>query len=55
MLAVIGLHGSGMHGYVLTAAELGERVAAAQDSEDCGWSALMDLSYMEYVLREMER
>jgi hypothetical protein len=38
-----------MHDFILTEAQLGTRVAHAQDSEDCGWSALLDLSYAEYV------
>lgn len=45
---MIGLYGPGMHDFILMEMELGTRVAMAQDSEDCGWSALMDLSYMEY-------
>lgn len=48
----IPLYGSGMHDHVLVAAELGERVALAQDSEDCGWSALNQLSYEQWVERD---
>lgn len=43
-----GLYGSGMHDFIVTEMELGTRVAMAQDSENCGWSALMDVSYQEY-------
>lgn len=49
----IGLHHNGMHFFILREMELGFRVAAAQDSEDCGWSALWDLSYEQYC-REQE-
>ena len=34
-----GLYGSGMHDFILLEAQLGARVAHAQDSEDVGWSA----------------
>lgn len=44
----MGIYGNGMHDFVMHEAEVGYRVAAAQDSEDCGWSALWDLSYEQY-------
>jgi len=44
-----GLYSKGMHDFILMEAELGHRAAASQDSEDAGWSALMDLSYEQYV------
>jgi hypothetical protein len=44
-----GLHANGMHDFILLEAEVGFRVALAQDSEDSGWSALSDMSYLEYV------
>lgn len=43
-----GLYSKGMHDFILMEAELGHRAASAQDSEDAGWSALMDLSYEMY-------
>lgn len=46
-----GLFGSAMHDFILEDLELGERVALAQDDEDCGFGALFDLSYGEYVER----
>lgn len=49
----MGLYGNGMHDFVMSELEVGRRVAMAQDSEDCGWSALMDLSY-ELYCREQE-
>ena len=51
----IGLYSNRMHDYVVLELELGRRAAMAQDSEDCGRSALMDLSYDVYVLREMKK
>lgn len=50
-----GLYGSGMHDWILMEAELGTRVAHAQDSEDCGWSALLDLSYAQWCREDDER
>lgn len=49
----LGLHHNGMHDFVLLEAEVGTRVAMAQDSEDCGWSALLDLDYLLYCAREL--
>lgn len=51
---LVGLQSKGMHDFILTEAEVGFRVAVDQDSEDCGWSALMDLSYEMYC-REQDR
>lgn len=48
-MATLGLYGNGMHDFVLMEAEIGARAAMAQDSEDCGWSALDDLSFAEYM------
>lgn len=48
-----GLYSKGMHNFILTEAEVGHRVAVMQDSEDGGWSALMDLSY-EIYCREQD-
>lgn len=44
-----GLYGNGMHDFILTEMEVGTRVAMAQDSEDCGFGAIFDLQYQEYV------
>lgn len=49
------LYGNGMHDLVMQDLEVGLRVALAQDSEDCGWSALMDLSYAQWVLEDMRK
>jgi hypothetical protein len=39
-----------MHDWILDEALLGQRVAHGLDGENnAGWSALMDLSYAEYV------
>lgn len=38
----MGLYGSGMHDFILMEAELGIRVAMAQDSEDCGFGPFWD-------------
>jgi hypothetical protein len=46
---MIGLYGHGMHDFILDEAELGTRVAMALDNEACGFGALFDLSYEEYV------
>lgn len=46
---MIGLYGHGMHDFILSEIEVGKRVALFQDSENCGWSALDDLRYEEYV------
>lgn len=45
----MGIYGNGMHDFVMHELEVGPRVARAQDSETCGWSALMDLSYEAYL------
>ena len=39
----MGLYGNGMHDFVMHELEVGRRVAMAQDSETCGWSALDEL------------
>lgn len=46
---MIPLYGQGMHDFVLREAEIGTRAAMFEDSEYCGWSALDDLSYEEWV------
>lgn len=46
---MVGLYSKGMHDFILMELELGTRTAMYQDSEDCGWSALDDLSYLEWV------
>lgn len=38
----IPLHGPAMHDHVVRALEIGERAAAWEDSEACGWGALWD-------------
>lgn len=43
MRYLFGIHGSGMHNYMMMEIELGSRVAACQDSEDCGFDAILDL------------
>jgi len=49
----LGLYSTGMHDWILDEALLGVRVAHGLDSENNGgWSALMDLSYAEYVRAE---
>jgi hypothetical protein len=46
----LGLYSTGMHDWILDEALLGQRVAHGLDGENnAGWSALMDLSYAEYV------
>lgn len=40
-----GLYGPGMHDYIVREIEIGTRAASAQDAEDCGFSALLDLIY----------
>lgn len=46
----MGLYSTGMHDWILDEALLGQRVAHSLDGENnAGWSALMDLSYAEYV------
>jgi hypothetical protein len=37
-----------MHDFILRECEVGFRVAAAEDSEACGWGPLMDLDYELY-------
>lgn len=48
-----GLYGIGMHDFVIRELEIGSRAAAYEDSEACGWSALLDLSYAEYCRTEV--
>jgi len=48
MLPGVGLYSKGMHDYVLMEAELGSRVAHAQDSEDIGFGPVFDLQYLEW-------
>lgn len=50
-----GVFGNGMHDFILRDMELGERVAMAQDDEDCGYGALFDLSYEQYLAEEYAR
>ena len=50
-----GLHSNGMHEWIITEFELGQRVAHCQDCEIAGWSALMDLSYTQWVLEDKQR
>jgi hypothetical protein len=44
-----------MHDRVMRELEIGKRAASVEDSEACGWSALMDLSYEQYVRAEKQR
>lgn len=44
-----GLHHNGMHDFILDEAQLGTRVAHAQDAEDTGFGALFDLDYAAHV------
>lgn len=39
-----------MHDFVMRELEIGYRATMFEDSEMCGWSALNDLQYEEYVL-----
>lgn len=50
-----GLYSPGMHDFVLREMELGKRVAACQDAEDCGFGALFDLDYAEYIRAHEDR
>jgi hypothetical protein len=43
-----------MHDFVMRECEVGTRVAMFEDSESCGWSALDDLEYSSWALREQE-
>lgn len=45
-----GLYGNGMHDFILMEAELGFRVAAAQDDEDC-WTA-SDMIFFAFMEEE---
>jgi hypothetical protein len=46
----VGLHSSGFPGYLLREIEIGERASHFEDQEwNTGWSALDDLSYLQYV------
>ncbi len=45
----MGLYSNRMHDWIMLELEVGTRAAHYQDSEDCGWSALLDLSYEQYV------
>lgn len=46
---MMGLYGPGMHDFVIREMEVGTRAAICEDSETCGYSALFDLSYEEYI------
>lgn len=49
-------YGHGMHNFVLDEMELGTRTATAIDSENnCGWNAVNDLQYEEYVEKDSRR
>lgn len=48
----IPIYGTGMHDHVLDSLELGERVAASLDAEACGFGALFDRVYDQYMERE---
>ena len=38
-----------MHDLIMSECEVGWRVVMCQENEDIGWSALMDLSYAQWV------
>jgi hypothetical protein len=50
-----GLHHNGMHDWILLEAEMGTRVAHAQDNEDTGFGALFDLSYEQWCREDSTR
>jgi hypothetical protein len=50
-----GLYSSAMHDFVMRELEVGFRVAAAEDSEACGFGPLLDLQYMEYIRYQNEQ
>jgi hypothetical protein len=49
-----GLYTNGMHDFILDEMELGTRVAMALDNEACGFGALFDLQYDEYMRKEQK-
>lgn len=55
MSSSMGLYSSGMHDFILREAEIGTRATMAEDDEACGWSALLDLQYMEYTRCQDEK
>lgn len=44
-----GLYGNGMHDFILRECEIGFRVAAAEESEMCGFGPLFDLQMLGYM------
>lgn len=51
----LGLHHNGMHDFILDEMELGTRVAHALDDEACGFGALFNLQYEEWVRNDRLR
>lgn len=50
---MIGIYGSGMHDFVIRELEIGRRAAACEDSEACGFDAIFDLAYEQYVREQL--
>lgn len=50
---IFGAYSHGFHDWLMDEAELGTRAAMALDDEAAGWSALDNLSYTLYVIREL--
>lgn len=48
----IPIYGTGMHDHVPDSLELGERVAASLNAEACGFGALFDRMYDQYMADE---
>lgn len=44
-----------MHDFILRELEIGFRAAAVEDSERCGWSALDDLIFAQYVAEDDQK
>ena len=49
MIPGVGMYGQGMHDFVLREAEVGTRVAMAEDDEACGFGPMFDASFVEYL------
>lgn len=46
-------HGAGVHDLIIEEIELSERVSLALDDENnCGWSAIDTLCYLEYMRQQ---
>jgi hypothetical protein len=50
-----GLYSTGAHEFIIREAEMGTRVAHAEDDEQCGFGPLFDVLYQQYINEQREQ